>query len=126
MNAYIAYSVPNSDAHMVHELAGVLQNSGMEVSYFHDHPEHPRGQHAYDEVLGVSMFVGLMTGRQQHKIVIQLWEYAQRYGIPAVLLVEDTQNLPSRIARDPNVMVFKRFAPQNPIRFVELWIKHSF
>lgn len=122
MNAYLAYSISDRDAHMVYELGDVLQNAGMQVHYHHDHPDHPKGQHAYDAVLGCKMFVGLITAKKDFKLVVQLWEYAQRYGLPAVLLIEDNQNVPSSVSRNPNVMVFKRFAPQNPIRFVEMWV----
>jgi hypothetical protein len=120
--AFIAYSIPDSDAHMVYELGKLMEQQGYTAVYAYDHPEHPMGQHSFDEIAVSMMFVGLLTHPRQVKTVVQLWQYARSQGIPAMILCENTINLPVNIARDPNVITFRRFMPENPIKYIEIWM----
>jgi hypothetical protein len=122
MHAYLMYSIPESDAHLVRELGGVIEGSGMLVEYHYAHPDFRKGQHAYDEVANSKMFVGLITGGSQKKLVLELFQYARSQGIPATLMVEKGNQVPAAIRRDPNVLVFSRYMPENPIRFIQMWV----
>ena len=117
MPAYIAYSISQTDAHMVEELGGVIQKAGMPVEYWH---EHQGLTYAFDKVARSNLYVGVITGAANVKTVLQLYENAKRLGIMAMLLVERSVHLPAKTAREPNVMVFQRYGPVNPIRFVEM------
>ena len=125
-HAFIAYSTPQSDAHMVYELGALMEQQGYTAVYNYDHPDHPKGQHMFDEVAVSGIFVGLITSQINWQQVVQLWQYARSQGIPAVILRENGVNLPGNIARDPNIITFRRFRPENPIRFVEIWMSHHF
>lgn len=125
MHAYLCYSIAKQDAHMVYELGGVIEQSGSLVEYHHANPDYPKGQHAYDEVASSRLYVGFVTGGSQKDLVLQLWQYAKAQGIPAVLLAEKGITLPSAIARNPDVHVFNRYMPENPIRFIQLWVSRS-
>ncbi|MEM1000415.1 MAG: hypothetical protein AAGN35_25405 [Bacteroidota bacterium] len=122
MHAYLMYSIVESDAHMVHELARVVEGTGLLVEYHYVHPDHPKGQHAYDEVARAQMFVGLITSNNDKGLVLQLFQYAKAQGTPATLLVEKGNVIPAAIKRDPDVMVFSRYMPANPIRYIEMWV----
>lgn len=124
--AFIAYSIPQSDAHMVYELGALMEQQGYTVVYNYPHPEHPKGQHMYDEVAVSGMFIGLITSQINWQQVIQLWQYAKSQRIPAVILKEDKINLPGNIARDPDIITYRRFMPENPIQRIELWVSHHF
>ena len=125
-HAFIAYSIPQSDAHMVYELGGLMEQQGNTAVYNYDHPDHPKGQHMYDEVAVSGIFVGLITSQINWQQVVQLWQYARSQGIPAVILRENGVNLPGNISRDPNIITFRRFMPENPIRYIEVWMSHHF
>ena len=125
-HAFIAYSTPQSDAHMVYELGALMEQQGYTAVYNYDHPDHPKGQHMFDEVAVSGIFVGLITSQINWQQVVQLWQYARSQGIPAVILRENGVNLPGNIARDPNIITFRRFMPEKPIRFVEIWMSHHF
>ena len=124
--AFIAYSIPQSDAHMVYELGELMERQGYTVVYNYDHPDHPNGQHMYDEVAVSGMFVGLITSQIKWQQVIQLWQYAKSQRIPAVILKEDKINLPGNFSRDPDIITYRRFMPENPIQRIELWVSHHF
>ena len=126
MQAFISYSIPQSDAHMVYELGGLMEQQGFTVEYNYQHPEHPNGQHAFDAIALSGIFIGLITAPRDLKEVIQYWQYARSQGIPAMILAEDKINLPGNMARDRDVIVFRRFMPQNPIKSVEIWVSHHF
>lgn len=123
-NAFIAYSIPQSDAHMVYELGALMEKVGYTAVYNYDHPDHPKGQHMYDEVAVSGMFIGLLTSSVNWQQVIQLFQYAKSQRIPAVILRENGVNLPGNIARDPDIITFRRFMPENPIQRIELWVSH--
>lgn len=123
-HAFIAYSIQQTDAHMVYELGELVEKQGMTAVYNYDHPEHPRGQHAYDEVAQSTLFVGLITASSKAAQVIQLWQYARSQGIPAIVLLLEGVSVHSTVARHPDVVKFKRFMAENPIRYVEIWMSH--
>jgi hypothetical protein len=123
-HAFIAYSIQQTDAHMVYELGELLEKQGMTAVYNYDHPEHPRGQHSYDEVAQSTLFVGLITAGSKAAQVIQLWQYARSQGIPAIVLLLEGVSVHSSVSRHPDVVKFKRFMAENPIRFVEIWMSH--
>ncbi|MEM7035498.1 MAG: hypothetical protein AAF570_00885 [Bacteroidota bacterium] len=116
--AFIAHSIKESDAHMVYELGSVVENQGLPPEYWY---EHQGTQYAFDKVQGSNLYIGLITSARHVNTVIQLWQYARSQGLSALLMVERGINLPSAVSRDPNVLVFRRFAPENPIRFVEMY-----
>ena len=122
MHAFIAYSIPQSDAHMVYELGELMERQGYTAVYNADLPSEPTRQRTYDEVAVSGIFVALVTAGNKVAHVIQLWQYARSQGIPAVILREQGINLPSNIAADRNVITFRRFMPENPIKFVEVWM----
>ena len=126
MQAFVTYSIPESDAHMVYELGGLLEQQGYSIEYNYKHPEHPNGQHSFDAIAVSGMFVGLITAHRDSKSVIQFWQYAKSQGIPAVILAEDKMNLPGSLAKDPDVIIFRRFMPENPIKYIEIWVSHQF
>lgn len=117
-HVYIAHSIHQYDAHMVTELGEVVGRQGLPVEYWY---EHQGSQYAYDMVEGAQLFVGLITSTKFFKTVYQLYEYAERMHVPTLLMVERGVNLPSNAARNPNVLIFQKSLPQNPIRFVELY-----
>ena len=117
MYAYIGYSIPQTDAHMVEELGRVIERTGLTVEFWH---EHQGLQYAFDKVAGSQLFLVLLTSSSKSRTMIQLYENAKRLSIMAMLLVEKTVSLPSKISNDPNVISFHRYAPVNPIRLVEL------
>ncbi len=122
MNAFIAYSIPQSDAHMVYELGDLMERQGYTALYNADLPSQAAGQRTYDEIATSGMFLGLLTNSSKAPQLVQLWQYARSQGIPAVILREEGVNLPGPIARDPNVITFRRFMPENPIKFIEIWM----
>lgn len=123
-HAFIAYSIPQSDAHMVYELGDLMEKVGYTAIYNYDHPDHPKGQHMYDEVAVSGMFIGLLTSSVNWQQVMQLYQYAKGQRIPAVVLKETGVNLPGSFSRDPDIITFRRFMPENPIRRIELWVSH--
>jgi hypothetical protein len=117
MRAYIPYAIRPEDAHLVYEVGDLLTRNGYTVEYNH----HVRmGQAAFDEVAVSLFFVGVITTVAQAREVVQLWQYAQRQGIPAFLLVEDRVPLPHGLGRHKDVQVFSRRLVKNPVRFIEL------
>jgi hypothetical protein len=125
--AYVAYSILQTDAHMVYELGGVLEQVGCEVTYHYDHPEHlAMQQHAYDEVAESMMFVGLITTSHGLKSVLNLYQFARNRGIPCMVLKDSGVHLPGNFNGDRNIVTFRKFMPESPIRQVELWISHNF
>lgn len=125
-HAFIAYSIAQSDAHMVYELGNLVEKQGFEAIYSYDHPDHPRGQHLFDEIAVSGLFVGLVTSGINSTQVIQLWQYARSQRIPAVILREQGVNLPGEVSRNPDVITFRRYMPENPIQRIELWVSHVF
>jgi hypothetical protein len=121
MNAFIAYSIPQSDAHMVYELGDLMEQQGYTAVYNQDHYA---AQYMYDEVAVAGIFLGLLTNGSKATQVLQLWQYARGQGIPAVILREEGVSMPANLVRDPNVITFRRFMPENPIKYVELWVSH--
>jgi hypothetical protein len=121
---FVAYSIRETDAHMVYELGGLMEQQGYTPYYQHTHPEHPRGQHSYDQVALSMFFVGLVTTSMQANMVLQLWQYARSQGIPAVVLIEEGITIHSSLARSSDIIRFRRFMPENPIKYIELWMSH--
>ena len=117
MYAYIGYSIPQTDAHMVEELGKVVERTGLSVEYWH---EHQGLQYAFDKVAGCQLFLVLLTSPSKSKTMSQLYENAKRLGIMAMLLVEKSVSLHSNLSNDPNVISFRRYGSVNPIRSVEL------
>lgn len=117
-HVYIAHSIRSSDSHLVYAIGDVVGRQGLPVEYWY---EHQGQQYAYDMVSGAQLFVGLIASSAQLKTVYQLYEYAQRMQVPTMLLAERGVNLPSKVARNPNVLIFQRSMPQNPIQFVEMY-----
>jgi hypothetical protein len=123
-HAFIAYSIQQTDAHMVYELGDLVEKQGFTAVYNYDHPEHTMGQHAYDEVAVSGLFVGLITAGNKAAQVLQLWQYARSQGIPSVVLLMEGVSVQGAVARHPDIIVFKRFMAENPIRFIEMWMSH--
>ena len=121
MRAFIPYTISETDAHLVYAVGDILQREGYTVEYNYDQP---MGQTSYDEIDKSTMVVGIITKHEDSQKVTQLWQYAQSQGIPSLLLVEEHAKVPSNIARHKDVHIFKRFAPANPIRFIELYFSH--
>jgi hypothetical protein len=122
MHAFIAYSIPQSDAHMVYELGELMERQGYTAVYNADLPSEATRQRTYDEVAVSGMFLGLITAGTKATHVVQLWQYARSQGIPAVILREQGISLAGNIAADRNVITFRRFMPENPIKYVEVWM----
>lgn len=116
MHAYLAYSIAQTDAHLVESIGRVIQQAGTPVEYWM--PNHTL-TYSFDKVAKSSLFVGVLTASSNVKSVLQLYENAKRLGIMALLLAEKSIHLPSKTAKEANVLVFQRFQPQHPIRFVE-------
>lgn len=117
-HVYIAHSIRQSDAHLVYTIGDVVGRQGLPVEYWY---EHQGTQYAYDMVADAQLFVGIIASSAQVRQVYQLYEYAERMRVPTMLLAERGVNLPSRVASNPNVLIFQRSMPQHPIRFVEMY-----
>jgi|GEM_PF-6577715 hypothetical protein len=119
--AFIPYSIAETDAHLVYEIGDLLKKQGFEVEYNWDMHN---GQQVYDEVAQSQFFVGMVTHPRYQKQVTQLWQYALSQHIPAYLIVEDKIALPGTIKQHPSIHVFRRYLPQNPVRFIEAHFSH--
>ncbi len=117
--AFIAYSIAQTDAHMVYELGELMEQQGYTAVYNQDHYN---AQYMYDQIAVSGMFLGLLTSGGKTPLVLQLWQYARSQGIPSVILREEGVHVPSNFTRDPNFITFRRFMPENPIKFIEIWM----
>ena len=122
MYAYIAYSIHQPDASIVERLGEMIRRTEVPVEYWH---EHQGVQYAFEKVAKARLFLGVITTSTHLRTVTQLYENAKRLGIMSMLLVEKSVNLPSKFTREPNVLTFQRFGPQNPIRMVEMRLFRS-
>lgn len=124
MQAFIAYSIQPTDAHMVEELGSLVTKQGFTAEYDLPNPAHALRQHAFDQLAVSGLFVGLITAGARAQQVLQLWQYARNQGVPAVVLLLEGVSVQGSVARHPDIITFKRFMPENPIRYIEMWMSH--
>jgi hypothetical protein len=122
--AFIAYSIAQTDAHMVEELGDLVASQGFTAEYDYPNPAHALRQHAFDQIAVSGLFVGLITAGTKAQQVLQLWQYARSQNVPAVVLLLEGVSVLGSVARHPDIITFKRFMPENPVRFIELWMTH--
>ena len=117
MKAYIGHSIKPTDAYLVYDLSNLLTHQGYQVEHWY---EHQGAQYAYDQIVESQLFIGLASGKGNLRTLVQLFQYANRIQVPAMFLAERSVALPPGMKGAKGLTLFRQFASENPIRFVEM------